>query len=45
MNHKENNQTNPYKTSPGLFKKSMSYIVSVGGDVVKPVLLYTTAHI
>lgn len=45
MNHEGNNQTNPDTTSLGLCKKSMTYTVSVGEDVVKPELLHTTANI
>lgn len=45
MNHEGNNQTNPDTTSLGLCKKSMTYTGSVGEDVVKPELIYTTANI
>lgn len=45
MNHEGNNQTNPDNTSLEFFKKSMTYPVSAGEDVVKPELLHTTATI
>lgn len=40
MNHEGNNQTNPDNTSLEFFKKSMTYPVSAGEDVVKPELFH-----